>query len=190
MIAAENVTPGMEIAFDIMGNTVCITPHEIKVEGFTCEFRSETTHRIVVEPCTMVELLSSPIPEPLTAGSRVLVDGRAFLRVSSDPQKIMPWLDVENGNRYHWAALRDLFGTITVLDDNPGWTVDSRKTEPETVGSLDDANSEMVYADKDGDLWVYEESASDCWHFYKANDGVIPSSWLQPFEPVARKVNK
>ena len=187
MIAAENVTPGMEIAFDIMGNTVCITPHEIKVEGFTCEFRSETTHRIVVEPCTMVELLSSPIPEPLTAGSRVLVDGRAFLRVSSDPQKIMPWLDVENGNRYHWAALRDLFGTITVLDDNPGWTVGNNKSESETVESMNDADTKLIYRDKDGDMWAYDESYPGRWVLYEQNNVFMPDSSMGPFKPFAQK---
>lgn len=190
MIEAKNVAPGMQIAFDIMGNTVCIEPHDVKVNSWTCEFRSETTHRIVVEPCTMVEVLSYPVPEPSIIGSRVLVGGRAFLLVQSAAPNSSVWVDIVDGSRYTWAMLRDRFGVPTILEDNPRWTVDSRKTEPETVGSLDDANSEMVYADKDGDLWVYEESASDCWHFYKANDGVIPSSWLQPFEPVARKVNK
>lgn len=188
MIAAENVTPGMEIAFDIMGNTVCITPHEIKVEGFTCEFRSETTHRIVVEPCTMVELLSSPIPEPLTAGSRVLVDGRAFLRVSSDPQKIMPWLDVENGNRYHWAALRDLFGTITVLDDNPGWTAPEDVSVDGKVSFLDEADMNTIYMDTDGDLWMQDDSDANNWVCYQLGRHIeFESGFLAPLKPVARK---
>lgn len=191
MMQAQNVTPGMKIAFDIMGDTVCITPHEVKVNDFTCELWSTTAHRIIVEPWTMVEVLSSPVPEPLIVGSRVLAGGRAFLRVQSTVPTAGSWVDIVNGSRYTWAMLCDRFGVPTILEDNPGWTVDSRKTEPETVESLDDADPEMVYADNNDDLWVVRgESASACWTLYEVNYGAMPRPVLQPFEPVARKVNK
>lgn len=187
MIAAENVTPGMEIAFDIMGNTVCITPHEVKVKGWTCEFRSETTHCIVVESCTMVEVISSPIPEPLTAGSRVLAGDNAFLRISGDPQIIMPWIDINNGNRYPWSALCDLFGAVTVLDDNPTWAVDSNKSESETVESMNDADTKLIYRDKDGDMWACDESNPGRWVLYEQNNVFMPDSSMGPFKPFAQK---
>lgn len=190
MIAAENVTPGMKIAFDIMGDTVCITPHEIKVEGFTCKFRSETTHCIVVEPCTMVEVLAYPTPEPRTIGSCVLAGDNTFLRISGDPQIILPWIDVKSGNRYHWAALSDLFGAVTVLDDNPTWAVDSSKSETETVELLNSADTKVIYRDKDGDLWAYYESYPGRWVLYEQNNVFMPDSSMGPFEPFAQKVNK
>lgn len=187
MIAAENVTPGMEIAFDIMGNTVCITPEKVKVVGWTCEFRSETTHRIVVEPCTMVEVLSSPVPEPRIIGSRVLAGNRPFLLVSDTSPNSSSWVDVITGKRYKWADLREQIGAITVLDDDPVWTVDSSKNEPKTVESLDDADKRMIYRDKDGDLWAYDESEQDDWTLYEADYGATHDPRSQPFKPVARK---
>lgn len=191
MMQAQNVTPGMKIAFDIMGDTVCITPHEVKVGDSACAFWSKTAHRIIVEPWTMVEVLSSPVPEPSIIGSRVLAGENAFLRVSDAVPNSSAWVNIISGNRYTWATLCDLFGPITVLDDNPAWSVDSRKTEPETVESLDDADPEMVYADNNDDLWVVRgESASACWTLYEVNYGAMPCPVLQPFEPVARKVNK
>ena len=164
MMQAQNVTPGMKIAFDIMGDTVCITPHEVKVNDFTCEFTSNEKHLIIVEPWTMVEVLSSPVPEPSIIGSRVLAGNRGFLHVADTEPNSSSWVDNISGKRYKWSDLPDMFGTITVLDDNPGWTADSRKTEPETVESMDDADPEMVYADNNDDLWVVRgESASACW---------------------------
>lgn len=190
MMQAQNVTPGMKIAFDIMGDTVCITPHEIKVEGFTCEFRSETTHYIVVEPCTMVEVLSCPVPEPRTIGSRVLAGDNAFLRISGDPKIIMPWIDINNGNLYPWSALWDLFGAVTVLDDNPTWAVDSSKSETETVELLNSADTKVIYRDKDGDLWACDESNPGWWVLYEQNKVLIHDSSMGPFKPFAQKVNK
>lgn len=197
MIVAEYVTPGMKIAFDIMGDTVhitphavCVTPYDAKFNGSTCEFKSSSGHRIVVEPWTMVEVLSYPVPEPLTIGSRVLAGDNAFLRISGDPQIILPWIDVKSGNRYHWAALSDLFGAVTVLDDNPTWAVDSSKSETETVELLNSADTKVIYRDKDGDLWAYYESYPGRWVLYEQSDVFMPDSSMGPFEPFAQKVNK
>lgn len=190
MIQAQNVAPGMKIAFDIMGDTVCITPHEVEVGDSACVFWSKTVHRIVVEPWTMVEVLSAPVPEPLTAGSRVLANGRAFLRISNDPKNLMPWIDINNGNHYHWLALRDILGPITILDDNPAWTVDGSKNEPETVSSLDYAGTKLVYKDKDGDLWMQDERKPGLWVLYERKGEIEHDSRMQPFEPIARKLNK
>lgn len=190
MMQAQNVTPGMKIAFDIMGDTVCITPHEVKVNDFTYEFWSNATPRIIVEPWTMVEVLSAPVPEPLIIGSRVLAGDRAFLHVQSAVPTAGSWVDIVNGSRYTWSMLRDRFGPITVLDDNPGWTVDSRKTEPETVESLDDADPELFYRDGNGDLWAQDEYQPYRWLLHVPDYETRDSSKVGHFFPAARKVNK
>lgn len=190
MIQAQNVVPGMKIAFDIMGDTVCITPDDVKVGDSSCAFWSDNAHRIIVEPWTMVEVLSSPVPEPSIIGSRVLVGGRAFLLVQGAVPNSNSWVDIVDGSRYTWAMLRDRFGVPTILDDNPGWTVESRKTEPETVDSLDDADPELIYRDGNGDLWAKEEYHPYRWLLHVPDYETRDSSKVGHFFPAARKVNK
>lgn len=190
MMQAQNVTPGMKIAFDIMGDTVCITPHEVKVNDFTCEFWSNATPRIIVEPWTMVEVLSSPVPEPLIIGSRVLAGDRAFLHVQSTVPTSGSWVDIVNGNRYTWAMLRDRFGVPTILDDNPGWTAPEDASADGKVSSLNDANVNTVYADIDGDIWAQDATDANAWVCYQFVDQIQHGTELGPFVPFARKVNK
>jgi hypothetical protein len=188
MVQAQNVTPGMKIAFDIMGDTVCVTPDDVKVGDSSCAFWSDNAHRIIVEPWTMVEVLSAPVPEPLTAGSRVLANGRAFLRISNDPKNLMPWIDINNGNHYHWLALRDILGPITILDDNPSWIEQEDANISGDVSSLDEADVNTIYADTDGDLWMQDDSDANNWVCYQLDTHIeFESGFLAPLKPIARK---
>lgn len=189
MIQAQNVDPGMKIAFDIMGDTVCITPHDVKVGDSSCAFWSDNARRIIVEPWTMVEVLSSPVPEPLIIGSRVLAghDG-AFLRVVDAEPGSSAWVNIITGNHYTWGALCSHFGSPTILDDNPSWIEQEDANISGDVSSLDEADVNTIYADTDGDLWMQDDSDANNWVCYQLDGHIEFDPWyLAPLKPIARK---
>lgn len=110
-----------------------------------------------LKPTTEVEVISSPpvVPEPETLGARVKAGDNLFLRVSTNR---CSWLEVTGGVHdleYTWEEVNE-FGTVTVLDAEPYWGVETGDDVPERWIDIEEALKHCnKVTDRVGDTWYY-----------------------------------
>lgn len=191
MIKASEVTPGMEVQFDLSGWDVKGTVATVDVRPHAVWIYTEKWCEMSLDLDSPVTVLAEPQPEePTEFGARVVAGGCRAQRGHGRAGAILPWVvEFPGGNTasYDWEGICDL-GQVTVIPDQ-GWTVPGDTPEvPDRIEEWpedDTALRPYKWRGRYGYIWKWLAAASE-WECYDAVGNGMVSGGRPFYGPWAR----